>query len=219
MDSALRILLVLGAAYLLGGIPFALLVGRVFYQVDVRMHGSGNLGATNVFRVLGPKAGAAVLLLDAIKGAAAVLIAHALHPPQMDTVAKDWVLIAAMFAAVVGHSYSPYLRMRGGKGGATAAGALLVLTPQAWPILLATFVVVVVASRIVSLASVVIAIEFPLLVLWLYPDREPFLVFSLLASGLVLWRHRENIVRIFKGEEAKISIGRRRQPSEKEDGE
>jgi len=218
VDSVLRILIALGLAYLVGGIPFGLMVGKVFFGVDVRKHGSGNVGATNVFRTLGAKPGAAVLLLDAFKGAAAVLVASLLHPEHLGPTASDWVLIGAMFTALLGHSYSPYLGLRGGKGVATAAGALLVLTPYAWPILVVTFAVVVLLSRIVSLGSVVIAVEFPLLMLLLYPERPAFITLSILASALVIWRHKDNIVRILRGEEAKIVLKCCRPAGEEEDG-
>lgn len=209
METALRVAITLVVAYLIGATPFAVIVGRVFYGADVREHGSGNAGATNVMRVFGLKAGAAVLVLDALKGVGAVILASLVYPEHLGAAAHDWVLIGASFAAVLGHSYSPYLRFAGGKGVATAAGALLVLTPIAWPILFATFVAVVAISRMVSLGSVVVAVEFPVLVLLLYMDRPSLVTFSFVAATLVIWRHRSNIVRIARGEEAKISLGSR----------
>jgi acyl phosphate:glycerol-3-phosphate acyltransferase len=208
METALRVAIILVVAYLLGAIPFAVIVGRLFYHVDVRQHGSGNAGATNTMRVLGLKAGLAVLLLDGLKGVAAVLFAILVHPEYLSATAYDWVLIGASFAAVLGHSYSPYLSFAGGKGVATASGALLVVMPAVWPILLVVFVLVVGLSRMVSLGSVVIAALFPVLVLVFYGDRLAFVTFSLVATSLVIWRHRSNIARIARGEEAKISLDR-----------
>jgi acyl phosphate:glycerol-3-phosphate acyltransferase len=208
METALRVAIIVVVAYLLGAIPFAVILGRLFYQVDVRKHGSGNAGATNVMRVLGLKAGLAVLLLDGLKGVAAVLFAMLVHPEYLSATTADWVLIGASFAAVLGHSYSPYLGFAGGKGVATAAGALLVVMPAVWPILLVVFVVVVGVSRMVSLGSVVIAALFPVLVVVFYGDRLAFVIFSLVATSLVIWRHRSNIARIAHGEEAKMSLGR-----------
>lgn len=210
MDWVVRVGLALVLSYLIGAVPFSVIISRLFFRIDVREHGSGNAGATNVFRVLGAKAGAAVLVLDALKGVAAVLIAATLHPIDLGPTAHDWVLIGASFAAVVGHSYSPYLKFSGGKGVATAAGALLVLTPAAWPILLVTFVLVVAVWRMVSLGSIVIALEFPVLMLLFYSDRPAIVTFSFVASALVVWRHRANIARIVRGEEAKIGL---REPS------
>ncbi len=204
-EIIIRYVAVVAVAYLLGGIPFALIIGLRFYDIDVRKHGSGNLGATNVFRALGAKAASATLLLDLLKGSAAVGFAYLVFAGQTDLL-REWAMIAATIAAVAGHSYSPYIRFSGGKGVATAAGALLVLTPAPWPILLATFIIVVLLSRIVSLGSVIIAVEYPLLCLLFYPDDWPIIGFSFGIAALVIWRHRTNIVRIARGEESKISF-------------
>ena len=208
MDTslALRIAASVVVAYLLGAIPWALMIGRQLYGIDVRDQGSGNLGATNVMRVLGWKAALATLLLDVAKGALAVGIAWALVPvAQFGPVANEWALIAATMAAILGHSYSPYIGFAGGKGVATAAGALLVLTPLAWPILLGTFIVVILVSRMVSLGSIVMAFEYPVLVWLLYPGDWPRMTLAVIAAGLVLWRHSANMGRIVRGEESKIS--------------
>lgn len=210
MPLALAIAGVLVVSYLLGGIPWALLVGKRFYGVDLRERGSGNLGATNVFRELGARAAISTLLLDAFKGSVAVIIAgFVVSVGSYGATAHDWTRVAAMLAAVAGHSYSPYIRLRGGKGVATSAGALFVLTPAAAAIELLVFVGVVTASRMVSLGSVIVAALYPALVLWLYPGDTPLLVTICVLAGLVVWRHRSNLVRIARGEERKISIRRR----------
>ena len=207
---AWRVALTLAAAYLLGGIPWALVIGRRFYHIDVREHGSGNLGATNVFRALGAKAAIATLVLDAAKGSLAVGVAVWLVPTYaFGDLPHQWAMIAATLAAMLGHSYSPYAGLRGGKGVATAAGALLVITPMAWPFLFGTFLILIVLTRMVSLGSVLIAIEYPFLCLLLYRGEWPILIFSTVAAALVLWRHRTNIVRIFRGQEPKISLSKR----------
>jgi len=205
VEIIIRFIGVVVVAYLLGGIPFALIIGLRFYDIDVRKHGSGNLGATNVFRALGAKAASATLLLDLLKGSAAVGFAYLVFAGQTDLL-QEWAMIAATIAAVAGHSYSPYIRFSGGKGVATAAGALLVLTPAPWPFLLGTFVIVVLLFRMVSLGSVIIAVEYPLLCLLFYPDDWPIIGFSFGIAALVIWRHRTNIVRIARGEESKISF-------------
>jgi glycerol-3-phosphate acyltransferase PlsY len=212
----IRYVVVVAAAYLLGGIPFALIIGLRFYDIDVRKHGSGNLGATNVFRALGAKAASATLLLDALKGSAAVGLAYFVFLGNSDLL-REWAMIAATIAAVAGHSYSPYIRFSGGKGVATAAGALLVLTPAPWPFLLGTFVIVVVLSRMVSLGSVIIAVMYPLLCLFFYPGDWPLIGFSFGIAALVVWRHRTNIVRIVRGEESKISLSGRGSASRRKD--
>lgn len=204
MSSFLSIAVTLVLSYLLGAIPFALIVGKVFYSVDLRECGSGNLGATNVYRELGWKPGLAVLLLDMAKGAVAVAIGYLVNLTGFGPQAQDWILITATLAALAGHSYSPYVRFRGGKGVATAAGALLILTPLAWPLMLVTFAGTVLLSRMVSLGSIVTASIYPPLTLWFYGDHPPIVLMSFVAAGLVLWRHRSNIGRIYRGEEAKL---------------
>jgi len=203
---ALRIIVVLVVGYLLGGVPWALIIGRRFYGIDPREHGSGNLGATNVYRVLGPVAAAVTALLDMLKGSAAVLLAFAIVPDSLGETAQQWTAVAAMTAAVIGHSYSPYIRFKGGKGVATSAGGLFVLTPIAAVIELIVFIAVVSASRLVSLGSIVVACLYPPLVLWFYRDSTPYVVTAFGLAALVVWRHRSNIVRIARGEEPRVSL-------------
>lgn len=214
-----RIAAPLAVGYLVGGIPWALIVGKRFFGVDPREHGSGNLGATNVFRTLGFRAGLSVFALDIAKGAAAVALAMLVCPPEVQAHARDWVLIGVAMAAVLGHSFSPYIRFKGGKGVATAAGTIAVMLPLTWPILFLSFVALVAAWRMVSLASILIAAAFPLLTWLLYPDRPVMLVFALVAATLVIFRHRSNIGRIVRGEESKISFSRRGEAISREDKE
>ena len=212
MDSqlAVRFVALLAFSYLIGGIPWSLIIGKRFYGIDVREFGSGNLGATNVFRALGAKAAIATLVLDAAKGAIAVAFAWWLMPTAAYGVtAHTWAMIAATMAAIFGHSYSPYIGFKGGKGVATAAGALLVFTPYPWPFLFLSFILVVVISRMVSLGSIVVAIEYPILCIVFYPGNWTIFGFACVAASLVIWRHRANIVRIWHREEPRISFGGR----------
>jgi glycerol-3-phosphate acyltransferase PlsY len=204
---AARVAALLVFGYLVGGVSWSLIIGKRFFNIDVREHGSGNLGATNVFRTLGTKAAIATLLLDAAKGSLAVGFAWWLVPVgAYGETAHTWAMIGATMAAIFGHSYSPYIGFRGGKGVATAAGALLVFTPYPWPFLLGLCVVVVALSRMVSLGSVVIAVAYPILCLVFYPGNWTIFGFACVAAGLVIWRHRANIVRIWRREEPKISF-------------
>jgi len=207
--TILRIAAPLVVGYLVGGIPWSLIIGKRFFGIDPRQHGSGNLGATNVLRTVGVRAAVVVLLLDIGKGALSVVVGMLFCPPTVTGNARDWVLIGVAMAAVLGHMYSPYIRFRGGKGVATAAGAVLVVMPLVWPILFVSFALVVALSRMVSLGSVIIAIEFPVLVWLIYPDRPAFKIFSVVAATMVVFRHRANIGRIYRGEESKISWSRR----------
>ena len=204
---AARIAAVLVVAYLLGGISWALVIGKQFYGIDVREYGSGNLGATNVLRALGLRAAIATFLLDAAKGSLAVGFAVWIVPrATFGDSAHTWAMIAATMAAILGHSYSPYIRFRGGKGVATAAGAVFVITPVVLALALVVFALVVILSRMVSLGSVVATAVYPPLCLPFYPGDWLIFGFGCVAAGLVIWRHRANIGRIARGEEPKISF-------------
>lgn len=206
------------AAYLIGGIPVAYVMGRLVRGIDIREHGSGNVGTTNAWRVLGPIPGAAVLALDVLKGVAAVLLAQAIAAlPALAGAARPsaavetlmlWLPVLAGLAAIAGHTYTPFLRFSGGKGIATAAGVLLVITPLALLILLVVFTLVVATTRMISAGSVVIALLYPLLVWLMYPRVPGAFPFAIVAAALVIWRHRGNIARMARGEERKVGWGR-----------
>ena len=183
-------------SYLLGSIPFGYILLRIFRGQDVRQTGSGNIGATNVARS-SPMLGILTLLLDALKGAAAVAVTRALFPDQMMLAA-----IAALFA-ILGHAFPVWLRFRGGKGVATGLGSFLMLAPKIVLIALGIFVVMVFAFRYVSLASIVTVAVFPLLA-WLlkeYGNTPVVLVFMAAASALIIAKHGGNIRRLLAGTE------------------
>jgi acyl phosphate:glycerol-3-phosphate acyltransferase len=183
-------------SYLLGSIPFGYILLRIFRGQDVRQTGSGNIGATNVARS-SPALGIVTLLLDALKGAAAVAVTRALFPDQMMLAA-----IAALFA-ILGHAFPVWLRFRGGKGVATGLGSFLMLAPKIVLIALGIFVVMVLAFRYVSLASIVTVALFPLLA-WLlkeYGNTPVVLVFMAAASALIIAKHGGNIRRLLAGTE------------------
>lgn len=202
--TVLRVAGVIAVAYLLGGIPFGVMIGRRFFGVDVSQHGSGNTGATNVYRVIGWKAALPSAVLDIAKGAVPTLLAVWLADPKWGVEWADWFAIAAGMAAVLGHMYSPYRGLRGGKGVATAAGVIIVLQPLAFIILLPSFIALIAVFRMVSVASVMTAIEYPVLVWMLYRDRLAFVLFAVLAAASVTWAHRANIRRILRSEEPRI---------------
>jgi glycerol-3-phosphate acyltransferase PlsY len=202
--TVLRVGGVIAAAYLMGGVPFGVIIGRRFFGVDVSQSGSGNTGATNVYRVLGWKAAVPSALLDVAKGAVPTLLAIWLADPKWGVEWRDWFAIAAGMAAVLGHIYSPYRGLRGGKGVATAAGVIIVLQPWVIVILLVWFAGLVAAFRIVSVASMLAAVAYPVLVWLLYSDRPAFVLFAIAAALSVVWAHRSNIRRILHGEEPRI---------------
>jgi glycerol-3-phosphate acyltransferase PlsY len=180
--------------YLIGAIPFSYLVSQL-KGVDIRTRGSGNVGATNVLRTLGPALGAAALWGDFLKGLAAAWIGT--------MAGGEWLMVGCALAAVLGHCYSVFLRFRGGKGMATSAGIVLYLLPKIFLIMLVVFVVVVALLRYVSLGSITVAILFPILTLVMNEPHE-LLVFSVLLAALVVYRHSENIDRLRKGTESKL---------------
>lgn len=203
MDALARIAAVVVLGFAFGSLPFAVIVSRLFFRTDIREHGSGNPGATNVFRTFGPAAGTAVLVLDVAKGAAAVAVARVVLSGLAER-PHDWGLVACALAAVAGHSFSPFIGFRGGKGVATAAGAVSVIMPVGALVLLATFLSVLAVGRMVSLASVVLSLEFPMLVVIMYGDRTALVLLGFATGALVFWRHHANIRRIMRGEEPRI---------------
>jgi len=202
-------------AYLLGSIPFGLLVGGVFGGKDVRRAGSGNIGATNVSRVAGPFAGILTLVLDAAKGSVAVLAAARLTQDS-----ATWMMVAGLLA-LLGHCYPLWLHFKGGKGVATAAGVFLVLCPLAMFSALAIFILVVIFWRFVSLGSLAAAAAIPLLMYFLWaPHHAPPLVVifgSLAISSLVIYKHDANMQRLVTGTETKFSFGRRSEKPQNKD--
>jgi glycerol-3-phosphate acyltransferase PlsY len=190
--------LALALSYAAGSLPFAWITGRVA-GVDLRQQGSGNLGATNVFRVLGWKVGVAVFLADALKGALPVL----LLPPRIESSLDPalWA-IACGVAAIAGHVRPIFLRFRkGGKGVATAAGVFFALAPVPMLVTFGLFVAVVLASGYVSLGSLLSAVVLPSLLLVTQGVRAPLFVVSLVVAAFVFWTHRANIGRLRRGEE------------------
>lgn len=194
------------AAYLLGSIPFGLLLTKAFGHGDVRKVGSGNIGATNVARAAGLLAGIFTLALDAAKGAAAVLLAE-----KLSNDSATWMTIAAL-AVLLGHCFPVWLKFKGGKGVATAAGTFLVLSPLACLGAVVLFILVVIFWRYVSLGSVSAAAAMPLLIYFLWaPHHAPppsVTLGGLAAALLIIYKHRGNLQRLLGGAEPKFSFSK-----------
>lgn len=194
------------ASYLLGSIPIGLLLTKAFGRGDVRKVGSGNIGATNVARAAGLLAGVFTLVLDVAKGAGAVLLAEKLSKDS-----ATWMMIAA-FAALLGHCFPVWLKFKGGKGVATAAGIFLVLSPLACLVAIILFILVVLFWQYVSLGSVSAAAAMPLLIYFLWaPRHAPALIITfgtLAVSLLVIYKHRGNLQRLIEGTEPKFSFSK-----------
>ncbi len=191
----LEVLGLAAAAYLLGSVPFALLIGKL-HGLDIRQHGSGNVGATNVVRVLGRGPGLGCFVLDFFKGVLPVVASLLLALPL-------WGVLLAAAAAILGHSKSLFLGFKGGKSVATGAGALVALAPLAGLGALAVWAAVFLLSRLVSLASIAAALALPVLMLLTRQSLE-VVAFSLVVSLYVVARHRENIRRLREGTEPRM---------------
>lgn len=216
------VLIIVSVSYLLGSIPFGYLLVRVFRGVDVRNTGSGNIGATNVARTGSKSLAVATLLLDALKGYAAVMFAFWLGEKQRfgaslstglydrstaPAISSQTVfLLAALaaFVAILGHVFTVWLRFKGGKGVATAAGSFMALAPRAMLVVLVVFILVAALTRYVSLGSIIAAAAFPLCVWWLNPaERTSGPIFLLVGASslLIIVRHKDNIRRLRAGTE------------------
>jgi acyl phosphate:glycerol-3-phosphate acyltransferase len=193
-------LIVAALSYSLGSIPFGYILLRIFRGEDVRQTGSGNIGATNVARS-SPALGVFTLVLDALKGLAAVLLARAILPPQ------SWLAGLAALFAVLGHMFSIWLKFRGGKGVATGLGSFVVLAPKAVLAMICVFLVLVLAFRYVSLASIAAVGLFPVLACFLDGYRNPPQVAVMgTAAILIIARHHENIRRLLAGTESRFQL-------------
>jgi glycerol-3-phosphate acyltransferase PlsY len=194
------------SAFLLGSVPFSVLIGKIFYGIDVRRQGSGNPGATNTLRLLGSRAGFSVLVLDMAKGLVPVLLAPRLV--SMASTSNVEVQALAGACAILGHIFSPFLRFKGGKGVATSTGVIWAIN---WPVALAItilFVMVVYFSRYISLGSILSAILFAILECMQYSYSAIVVIFSIGLAVLVIYKHRANINRLLSGTENRFSLKR-----------
>jgi len=193
-------------AYGLGSIPSGFLVAKA-RGVDIRTVGSGNIGATNVLRVLGKPVGTFVLLADAAKGFFAVVIAEqflwAWFSPHGSAQAHEWLAICAGACAILGHNYTCWLGFKGGKGIATSAGVYVALAPWALLAALGTWLLVLVVSRFVSVASIAAAVVLPVAV-WLTTSRLELTAVTAALAALAIYKHRTNIQRLLAGTESRF---------------
>ena len=193
-------LLILFLGYLFGSFPSGYLAGKIVKGIDIRSLGSGSTGATNVLRHIGKRAAITVFLLDVFKGVLSILLAKYL-------LLNDSWQVATGLSTLIGHIWPVWLNWKGGKAVATGLGIFLGLSWQVGLATLGVFIIMITLFRIVSLASVSAALALPLVMFLSFSNSNislPFLIISLLAMILVIWRHRENIVRLIKGKEPKI---------------
>lgn len=200
-------LLLIVIAYLIGSIPTALLISKEFFGVDIRDYGSGNMGATNTFRVLGSRYGTVVMICDILKGMFAVglynFLPHYLH--------NDWdrtnLMVGLGLAAVIGHVLPIFAQFKGGKGVATLFGMILAVQPVIAISCVGVFLLVLFLTRYVSLSSILAGVALPICVLWIWNDDVViYRIFAVLVACLIILTHQKNIIKILHGSESRVPI-------------
>lgn len=205
-------LLLIILAYLIGSIPSSVWVSKHFFDIDIRDYGSGNAGATNTYRVLGPKWGTFVMVMDMLKGIIAVKLALLLPEYADNEVNLQNLQTGLGLAAVIGHIFPIWAEFRGGKGVATLFGLVLGISP--WTALgcVGIFILVLYLTRFVSLSSILASLAFPVFILVIFNVDNPlYRVFAIAVALMVLLTHQKNIGRLLKGSESKVPIFRQRE--------
>lgn len=192
-------------AYLIGSIPTALIVSKRYFGIDIREYGSGNMGATNTFRILGSKYGTLVMVVDILKGMAAVGLF--VFFPYFNELQRTNLMMGLGVAAVLGHIFPIFANFKGGKGVATLFGMVLAVQPVIAASCMAVFLLVLYLTRYVSLSSILAAITLPVSVIWIWNEHElTYRIFAVLVALMVLLTHQKNIGRILRGDESRVPI-------------
>lgn len=184
-------------SYLLGSIPFGFIAAKRLKGIDITQHGSGNIGATNIMRSIGAGPAAVVFILDILKGFIPVILVKTLLPAS-----PDWFIVLCGIMAIIGHCLSIFLRFRGGKGAATSLGVIIGLNPLIAVISFGIFIIVLAIFKYVSLASIITAVAVPVLMV-LFRQSTAFIIFAAFTGLFVILKHKANIGRLIKGNEAK----------------
>lgn len=204
-------LLLICLSYLIGSIPTAVWISRSIHGIDIRDYGSGNAGATNTFRVLGPRLGSIVMLVDVLKGFVGTSLYILLPFYMTSELHRTNFMIALGLAAVIGHIFPIWAGFRGGKGVATLLGMAVAIQPVVAACCLAIFLLVLVLTRFVSLSSIIAGICFMVCILFIFNEKEPlYRIFAVLVALMVVLTHQKNIGRILKGTESKIALQKRK---------
>jgi len=198
-------------AYLLGSIPTSVWVSKSMFDMDIREYGSGNAGATNTFRVLGPKWGSFVMLVDVTKGVLATSL-YILMPYYLtNELARTNFMIILGLVAVVGHIFPVFANFKGGKGVATLLGMALAIQPIVALLCLVVFLITLISTRFVSLSSMLAGITFMILILFIFKEKETmYRLFAVIVAIMVVITHQKNITRLIKGTENKVPIFKNR---------
>lgn len=204
-------LLLIFIAYLIGSIPTALLISRHFFGIDIRDYGSGNMGATNTFRVLGSKYGTIVMIFDILKGMLAVALFNFLPHYLHDEWDRTNLMVGLGLGAVLGHIFPIFADFKGGKGVATLFGMILAVQPVIAASCVGVFLLVLFLTRYVSLSSILAGIALPICVLWIWNDDVViYRIFAVLVACLVILTHQKNIVKLLRGNESRVPIFKHR---------
>jgi glycerol-3-phosphate acyltransferase PlsY len=194
-------------AYLIGSIPTALLLSKVYFGIDIREYGSGNSGATNTFRVLGSKWGSIVMLVDILKGVAATSLYVLLPYYLTDEWDRTNFMVGLGLAAVLGHIFPIWADFRGGKGVATLFGMIIAIQPVVAAYCVGVFILVLYLTRFVSLSSILASVAFAVFILFIFNEEEPlYRAFAIAVTLTVLLTHQKNISRLLRGNESKVPI-------------
>ncbi len=194
-------------AYLIGSIPTALIISKSYFGIDIREYGSGNMGATNAFRILGPKYGTIIMVLDVLKGMMAVGLFYLLPFYISNEFERTNFMIALGLSAVIGHIFPVFADFKGGKGVATLLGMILAIQPYIALSCIGVFLIVLILTRYVSLSSILGAVMLPISVLWIWNENElTYRIFALLVAIMVIITHQKNISRIIKGAENRVPL-------------
>ena len=199
--------LLIAIAYFIGSIPTAIIISKSFFGIDIREYGSGNSGATNTFRILGPKWGTMVMMVDVIKGIAATSL-YILLPYYLTS---EWdrtnFMVGLGLAAVLGHIFPIWADFRGGKGVATLFGMILAIQPVVAVCCVDVFLLVLYVTRFVSLSSILASVAFAVFILFIFNEKEPlYRAFAICVAMLVILTHQKNITRLLRGSESKVPI-------------
>lgn len=204
-------LILIVCAYLIGSIPTALIISKKFFDIDIRDYGSGNMGATNTFRVLGSRYGIMVMVIDIVKGITAVALFTLLPFYVRNEFERTNLMIGLGLSAVIGHIFPIFANFKGGKGVATLFGMILAMQPVVAISCVGVFIFVLYLTRYVSLSSILGAIMLPISVLWIWNESEIlYRIFALLVAFLVIITHQKNLSRILRGVESRMPIFKNR---------
>jgi len=194
-------------AYIIGSIPTALIISRKYFGIDIREYGSGNMGATNAFRILGSKFGTIIMVCDVLKGMLAVGLFYLLPFYMSNELERTNFMIALGLSSVIGHIFPVFADFKGGKGVATLLGMILAIQPYVALTCIGVFLIVLFLTRYVSLSSILGAVMLPICVLWIWNEDElTYRIFALLVAAMVVITHQKNISRIIKGAENRVPI-------------